>query len=161
MIEIKSWMVISSLMTGTHSSAASSPSRKALFVGRVRGRGLSCRDTKQGKLLVHLSRCALRTLDRRDGICRRYQRFKFRLTFSTNKLIQRHCEILLPKRYCSWAAFLQSARNFSKPISVKGCLRSCRTTAIGNVATSAPIFAASRKCNGFRTLATRTSVEKS
>ena len=40
-------------------------------------------------------------------------------------------------------AFSQSFRNFSRPMSVSGCLKHCSITAGGQVTTSAPIRAAS------------------
>lgn len=64
---------------------------------------------------------------------------------------------LLTSCFC----FSQSARNFSSPMSVKGCLRSCSMTFKGIVAMWAPIRAVSRMCTGWRTEATKTSVGNS
>ena len=58
-------------------------------------------------------------------------------------------------------AFSQSFRNFSRPMSVSGCLKHASITDAGHVQTSAPMRAASTMCIGMRTLATRTSVGKS
>src|SRR5688500_3480952 len=55
-------------------------------------------------------------------------------------------------------AFSQSLRNFSRPMSVSGCLKHCSMTAAGTVTTSAPMRAASTTWIGLRTLATSTSV---
>src|SRR2546426_2110725 len=54
--------------------------------------------------------------------------------------------------------FPQSARNFFKPMSVRGCWTSCLKTANGMVQMSPPILAASTTCRGWRTLATSTFV---
>jgi len=54
--------------------------------------------------------------------------------------------------------FSQSARNFSMPTSVSGCLASCCITAKGMVQMSAPIKAALSTCMGLRTEATMISV---
>ena len=56
--------------------------------------------------------------------------------------------------------FSQSARNFFKPMSVRGCWTSCLKTANGMVQMSPPILAASTTCRGWRTLATSTFVLK-
>jgi len=45
-------------------------------------------------------------------------------------------------------AFSQSFKNWSSPLSVKGCLNSWSKTLNGMVATSAPAFAASTMCSG-------------
>ncbi len=54
--------------------------------------------------------------------------------------------------------FLQSARNRSTPMSVRGCRTSFSMTPKGTVAMSAPRRAASTTWRGWRTLATMTSV---
>lgn len=56
--------------------------------------------------------------------------------------------------------FFQSLRNAASPVSVRGCLNIFSITAYGNVATSAPDFAASTTCKGCLTLATIISVRK-
>src|SRR5205823_1792910 len=52
----------------------------------------------------------------------------------------------------------QSASNRSSPMSVSGCLTSFENTSNGMVATSAPSFAASITCIGWRSDAARTFV---
>ena len=43
--------------------------------------------------------------------------------------------------------FSQSARKAARPLSVSGCWKSCQKTLLGMVATSAPIWAASKTCS--------------
>ncbi len=57
-----------------------------------------------------------------------------------------------------FGTFSQSARNFFSPASVSGCFASWSMTENGIVATSAPSFAASSTCTGWRTDATSTFV---
>ena len=69
-----------------------------------------------------------------------------------------YTEGLWPRGHEVLGTFFQSARNFSSPRSVRGCLSSCRRTAGGMVQTWAPAMAASTKCRGFRRLAASTLV---
>jgi hypothetical protein len=57
-----------------------------------------------------------------------------------------------------FSSFFQSARNFSIPMSVRGCFASWSMTLKGIVAMCAPAMAASTTWSGFRMLATITSV---
>ncbi len=73
--------------------------------------------------------------------------------FSVSYTRNLNCE----KHYFS-TCFCQSARNFSRPMSVSGCLASCSMTLYGMVQMSAPIIPACRTCCGLRTEATMISV---
>ena len=57
-------------------------------------------------------------------------------------------------------AFLWSAKNFAKPMSVKGCLSNPKIEVRGQVQTSAPASAARTMCNGLRIEAAKISVAK-
>ena len=60
--------------------------------------------------------------------------------------------------FSSCWSFFQSLKNFSRPMSVRGCFTSWENTLNGMVATSAPALAASTTCMGWRREAARTSV---
>src|SRR6266853_5080441 len=55
-------------------------------------------------------------------------------------------------------AFSQSFRNPSRPLSVRGCLKSCSKTLYGMVPMCAPMRAAATTCSGCRRLAASTCV---
>src|SRR2546422_3040402 len=60
--------------------------------------------------------------------------------------------------FSSFSSLFQSARNFSRPRSVNGCFTSLENTSYGMVATSAPAWAASTTCMGWRREAASTNV---
>src|SRR5437764_12762860 len=85
------------------------------------------------------------------GLERLRKSYGRRLTIASQSLVQA----------IFWPVDSQSLRNDAMPASVIGCLNNCQMTFAGAVITSAPIFAASTTCTGWRTLATRICVGKS
>ncbi len=148
-------------MAGTSASAASAAGIAGRGKGACNRYGLRT-DAELRKLLMDFFRAADRTGNLRHRRQGGHERFEIDFALSAEILIHGHGGLLLRSRdQRIWLARRLSARNFSKPISVKGCLRSWAITWKGTVATSAPMAAASRRWMGLRTLATSTWVGKS